>query len=100
MIELSPGSFQLNATDRSPGALEKPDGAAGADAGGEDAAGVVADTSAAGPNPAAFWARTWNRYAAPEGSFWTRRVILPADGETSNPLQHHQMPSKAGRSRT
>ena len=72
MIELSPGLFQLNVTDRSPGALENPDGAAGTDAGGEAAAEVDADTSTAGPNPAAFWARAWNLYAAPEGRFWTR----------------------------
>ena len=69
IIELSDGSFQLNVTNRSPGALENPAGAAGTDAGGEDAAEVVADTSLAGPNPAAFLARTWNLYAAPEGSF-------------------------------
>ena len=71
-MELSPGSFQLNVTDPSPGALENPDGAVGADAGGEDAAEVVADTSLAGPNPAAFSARTWNLYAVPEGSLGTR----------------------------
>ena len=72
MIEASPGSFQLNVTDRSPGALENPDGAPGTGPVGEDAAKVDADTSTAGPAPDAFKARTCNRYAVPEGSLGTR----------------------------
>ena len=60
-MELSEGSFQLNAMDRSPPTPVNPDGAAGTDASGDAAANVVAETSLAAPAPRALAARSWNR---------------------------------------